>query len=54
MIAVPELSFGAMENWGLITYKEKDMLYMPGVSSEHNLQRVTVVITHVSTSGMIL
>ncbi|XP_052782181.1 putative aminopeptidase-2 isoform X1 [Mya arenaria] len=46
MIAVPDFSAGAMENWGLITYRETAMLYEPGVSSEGNLQRVNVVIAH--------
>ena len=46
MIAVPELSFGAMENWGLITYKEKYMLYTHGVSPESSLEDTTLTITH--------
>ncbi|KAK3108903.1 hypothetical protein FSP39_018341 [Pinctada imbricata] len=46
MIAIPDFSAGAMENWGLITYRETAMLYQPGVSSASNKQRVTVVITH--------
>ncbi|XP_062585470.1 uncharacterized protein LOC134247152 isoform X2 [Saccostrea cucullata] len=46
MIAIPDFSAGAMENWGLITYRETAMLYQPGVSSEINKQRVVTVITH--------
>ncbi|XP_056008322.1 putative aminopeptidase-2 isoform X2 [Ostrea edulis] len=46
MIAIPDFSAGAMENWGLITYRETAMLFKPGVSSEGNRQRVTTVITH--------
>ncbi|XP_021377931.1 uncharacterized protein LOC110466016 isoform X1 [Mizuhopecten yessoensis] len=46
MIAIPDFAAGAMENWGLITYRETAMLYEPGVSSESNKQRVTTVITH--------
>ena len=46
MIAIPDFSAGAMENWGLITYRETAMLYEEGVSSEGNLQRVKVVIAH--------
>jgi aminopeptidase N len=46
MIAIPDFSAGAMENWGLITYRETAMLFEPGVSSEGNRQRVVSVITH--------
>lgn len=46
MIAIPDFDAGAMENWGLITYRETAMLYVPGVSSEYNKQRVTTVVTH--------
>ncbi|KAJ8311344.1 hypothetical protein KUTeg_010699 [Tegillarca granosa] len=46
MIAIPDFSAGAMENWGLITYRETSMLFEPGVSSESNKQRVAVVIAH--------
>ena len=46
MIAIPDFAAGAMENWGLITYRETAMLYQPGVSSEGNKQRVAVVVSH--------
>jgi aminopeptidase N len=46
MIAIPDFAAGAMENWGLITYRETAMLFDPDMSSESNKQRVTVVITH--------
>ena len=46
MIAIPDFGAGAMENWGLITYRETAMLYQPGVSSEGNKQRVAVVVSH--------
>ncbi|KAK7497860.1 hypothetical protein BaRGS_00010994 [Batillaria attramentaria] len=46
MIAIPDFAAGAMENWGLITYRETAMLYQPGVSSEGDKQRVAVVVSH--------
>ncbi|XP_054161981.1 aminopeptidase N-like [Oppia nitens] len=46
MVAVPDLNAGAMENWGLIIYRETAMLYDETVSSSHNLQRVATVVAH--------
>ncbi|XP_042874237.1 aminopeptidase N-like [Penaeus japonicus] len=46
MIAVPDFAAGAMENWGLILYRETAMLYDPSVSSASNKQRVAVVVVH--------
>ena len=46
MIAIPDFAAGAMENWGLITYREAGMLFQPGMSSERNLQKVTTLLTH--------
>ncbi|KAL3885524.1 hypothetical protein ACJMK2_025576 [Sinanodonta woodiana] len=46
MIAIPDFEADAMENWGLITYRETAMLYEPGVASESDLQRVAVVVAH--------
>lgn len=46
MIAIPDFSSGAMENWGLITYRETALLFNEGVSSEGNRQRVATVVSH--------
>ena len=46
MIAIPDFAAGAMENWGLITYRETAMLFKEGQSSEDNKQRVTAIISH--------
>lgn len=46
MVAVPDFSAGAMENWGLIIYRETALLYDPRESSTRNKQRVAVVIAH--------
>ncbi|XP_041462436.1 aminopeptidase N-like [Lytechinus variegatus] len=46
MIAIPDFAAGAMENWGLITYRESALLYTPGVSSASNKQRVCAIVAH--------
>merc|ERR1719516_866106 len=46
MIAIPDFGAGAMENWGLITYRETALLYKDGVSSAANKQRIAVVVSH--------
>lgn len=46
MIALPDFSAGAMENWGLITYRETAMLYEENVSANSNKQRVVTVVAH--------
>lgn len=46
MIALPDFRPGAMENWGLVTYRERAMLFYKGVGSEENRQYITQVITH--------
>ncbi|CAH1789477.1 unnamed protein product [Owenia fusiformis] len=46
MIAIPDFAAGAMENWGLITYRETALLYDENGSSASNKQRVAVVVSH--------
>jgi len=46
MIAIPDFAAGAMENWGLITYRETALLYDDQVSAASNKQRVAVVVSH--------
>ncbi|XP_021941452.1 aminopeptidase N [Zootermopsis nevadensis] len=46
MIALPDFAAGAMENWGLITYRETAMLYKQGVSTNSNKQSVATVVSH--------
>uniref|UniRef100_A0A3P8SE22 Aminopeptidase n=1 Tax=Amphiprion percula TaxID=161767 RepID=A0A3P8SE22_AMPPE len=45
-IALPDFSAGAMENWGLITYRETALLYNPEVSSNGDKEWVATVIAH--------
>ncbi|XP_062618582.1 aminopeptidase N-like, partial [Saccostrea cucullata] len=45
-VAVPDFSGGAMENWGLVLYRETALLYEQGVSSSENKLMVTLIIAH--------
>ncbi|XP_047574175.1 glutamyl aminopeptidase [Lutra lutra] len=45
-IAIPDFGTGAMENWGLITYRETNLLYDPQESASSNQQRVASVVAH--------
>ncbi|XP_050466418.1 putative aminopeptidase-2 [Cataglyphis hispanica] len=46
MVAIPDFSAGAMENWGLVTYREPRMLYDEKESSAPAQQSVASVIVH--------
>lgn len=46
MVAVHEFSAGAMENWGLVTYRVADVLIEPSEASLDRLQRVAEVVQH--------
>ncbi|XP_064115925.1 aminopeptidase N-like [Macrobrachium nipponense] len=46
MIALPDFAPGAMENWGLVTFRETLMLYQPSTSSAFNKQLVAAVTGH--------
>lgn len=45
-VALPDFSSGAMENWGLITYREVVLLAYPGKTSISTKQRIATVIAH--------
>nr|AVZ46161.1 Aminopeptidase N [Proteles cristata] len=45
-IALPDFNAGAMENWGLVTYRESALLYDNQSSSIGNQERVVTVIAH--------
>lgn len=45
-IALPDFSSGAMENWGLITYRETTLLADPANTSTAAKQYIAGVITH--------
>ncbi len=46
LIAIPDFSAGAMENWGAITYRESALLVDPKHSSTASKQWVALVIAH--------
>ncbi|XP_064551050.1 aminopeptidase Ey-like [Drosophila montana] len=45
-IAIPDFSAGAMENWGLVTYREIALLYSANHSSLADKQRVASIVAH--------
>lgn len=46
LIAIPDFAAGAMENWGLITYRLTSLLSDPKESSSSNDQWVATVVAH--------
>lgn len=46
MAAIPDFVSGAMETWGLVTFRETSLLYDDKISSTANRQRVATVIAH--------
>eukprot|EP00934_Nitzschia_sp_Nitz4_P005668 Nitzschia sp. Nitz4//scaffold210_size37948//7957//10834//NITZ4_007687-RA/size37948-augustus-gene-0.25-mRNA-1//-1//CDS//3329541921//5658//frame0 len=46
MAAIPEFAAGAMENWGLVTYRDVDLLIDPKTASNSQKQRVCTVVCH--------
>ncbi len=45
-VAIPDFSSGAMENWGLITYRETCLLADPATASQSNRERIATVVCH--------
>ncbi len=46
LIAIADLNFGAMENWGLVTYRETFLLCDPQNSSAKQKQAIALVVAH--------
>lgn len=46
LIAIPDFQSGAMENWGLTTYRETSLLFDPNTSCISDKLWVTMVIGH--------
>ncbi|NXC51006.1 AMPN Aminopeptidase, partial [Penelope pileata] len=45
-VGLPDFNAGAMENWGLVTYRENSLLFHNAYSSIGNKERVVTVIAH--------
>ncbi len=45
-VAVPDFSAGAMENWGLITYRERALLVYPNETAQSVQEYIATVIAH--------
>ncbi len=46
LIAIPDFAFGAMENWGAITFRENLLLHFPDITSKAGEERICEVIAH--------
>mmetsp|Transcript_20947 Transcript_20947/g.30195 ORF Transcript_20947/g.30195 Transcript_20947/m.30195 type:complete len:870 (-) Transcript_20947:137-2746(-) len=46
MIAITEFAMGAMENWGLVTYREVDLMIDEEKASSQQKQRVSIIVAH--------
>ncbi len=45
-VALPDFSSGAMENWGLITYRERVLLAYPDETAQNTFEQIALVIAH--------
>ena len=46
LVAVPDFYIGAMENWGLLTFRETSLLFERGEASTSSQQYVSILVTH--------
>lgn len=45
-VAIPNFSAGAMENWGLITYRERCLIADPATTSQSGREIIAMVVCH--------
>ena len=46
LISIPDFAFGAMENWGAVTFRENLLLDYPGITSKAGQERIFEVVAH--------
>ncbi|KYQ54762.1 Glutamyl aminopeptidase [Trachymyrmex zeteki] len=46
MVGIPDFKFGAMENWGIVTYRETRLIYDDRSNSIYDKRAVIIVICH--------
>eukprot|EP01096_Ripella_sp_DP13-Kostka_P011993 TRINITY_DN492_c1_g1_i1.p1 TRINITY_DN492_c1_g1~~TRINITY_DN492_c1_g1_i1.p1 ORF type:complete len:1016 (+),score=563.28 TRINITY_DN492_c1_g1_i1:219-3266(+) len=46
LLAIPDFEAGAMENWGIVTFRQTALLLDPAQASSYDRQRVAVVVAH--------
>ncbi len=46
MVALPDFAVGAMENWGLILYRENNMWYDENSTTSRTLENILTVTIH--------
>ncbi|KAJ1289420.1 hypothetical protein BS78_02G163000 [Paspalum vaginatum] len=46
MVAIPDFAAGAMENYGLVTFREVALLFDEGSSSETSKQNIAITVAH--------
>ncbi|OPJ72626.1 aminopeptidase Q [Patagioenas fasciata monilis] len=46
LVALPEFGAGAMENWGLITFQESSLMYLPSDKFTSRKAMIAIIVSH--------